>query len=175
MCLFITYDQRQLEVCVCIFSFTAHGTVCTFVVHEYNMTRWTFLTVLFRSQIVLSKMFTTQGMYNYSANSILSNAWCGVLAFSGALKSATLRVCLWLCCFQLPEILLRFHDHPSGSWVAWYHICGWLMYIKILYSKVVIYRVVISFTSSIANVSTMLCFYGYHYDITFIGPSKLFC
>ena len=46
---------------------------------------------------------------------------------------------------------------------------------KFLYSKVVIYRVVISFTSSIANVSTMLCFYGYHYDITFIGPSKLFC
>ena len=46
---------------------------------------------------------------------------------------------------------------------------------KNFYAKVVIYRVVISFTSSIANISTMLCFYGYHYDITFIGPSKLFC
>ena len=33
-----------------------------------------------KSQIVLSKMFTAQGMYNYSANSILSSAWCGVLA-----------------------------------------------------------------------------------------------
>ena len=33
-----------------------------------------------KSQIVLSKMFTAQRMYNYSANSILSSAWCGVLA-----------------------------------------------------------------------------------------------
>ena len=41
-----------------------------------------------------------------------------------------------------------------------------------LCSKVTIYRVVLFLTSS--NASTMMCFYGYHCHINFIGPSKLF-
>ena len=68
---------------MCIFPFTAHGTVCTFVVHEYKITRWTYVTMVQKSQIVLSKMFTTPGMYNYGANNILSGcvvcligSWC---------------------------------------------------------------------------------------------------
>ena len=68
---------------VCIFPFTAHGTVCTFVVHEYKVTRWTYFTMVQKSQIIVSKMFTTPGMYNYGANNILSvcavyliSSWC---------------------------------------------------------------------------------------------------
>ena len=61
------------------------------------------LNMVQKSQIFLSKMSTAQGMYNYSANSILSSAWCACL-FSGALNGAMIRVCVCLCDVSLPEI-----------------------------------------------------------------------
>ena len=70
--------------------------------------------MVYRSQIVLSKMFTAQRMYNYSANSILSGEWCGVLAF---FEECDIEGVLWLCCYLVPEIPLRVPDPPSGSWV----------------------------------------------------------
>ena len=67
-----------------------------------------------KSQIVLSKMFTAQRMYNYSANSILSGEWCSVLALFEECNSEG---ALWLCCFLVPKIPLHVPDPPSGSWV----------------------------------------------------------
>ena len=107
-CLYYQTNETRY-VCVCIFSFSAHGTVCTFVVHEYNMTRWTFLTRLYRSQIVLSKMFTTQRMYNYSANSIPSGEWCGVLVY---LKSVIVRVRCGCAVFWCQRSLYTFPILP---------------------------------------------------------------
>ena len=97
-------------MCVCIFSFTAHGTVCTFVVHEYKVTRWTYVTMVQKSQIIVSKMFTTPGMYNYGANNILSkcvvcliSSWC----FQGAMVVAVfVVVCFLLCGISFLVILM---------------------------------------------------------------------
>ena len=69
-------------------------------------------------QIILSKMSTTPGMYNYSANSILSSALCASL-FLGALKDAMVVVlCAFVRCF-FPGILSLGSScgYPSGSWV----------------------------------------------------------
>ena len=57
-----------------------------------------------KSQIILSKMSTTPGMYNYSANSILSSALCAWL-LSGALKGAMIEVCMCLCDVSFLESL----------------------------------------------------------------------
>ena len=63
------------------------------------------LSTVQKSQIFLSKMFTAQGMYNYSANSILSSAWCACLS-SGALNGAMISVYVCLCDVSFLESFL---------------------------------------------------------------------
>ena len=92
-------------MCVCIFPFTAHGTVCTFVVHEYKITRWTYVTMVQKSQIILCKMFTTPGMYNYGANNILSRFVVRLIS-SWCLQGAMVVAVFVVVCFLLYGISL---------------------------------------------------------------------
>ena len=73
-----------------------------------------------KSQIVLSKMSTAQGMYNYSANSILSSAWCIVLVIFWCLEWCDDKgVCVLVRRFFAGELLLgSFSSYSSGSWVV---------------------------------------------------------
>ena len=123
--------------------------------------------MLYRSQIVLSKMFTTPRMYNYSANSIPSSEWCGALVH---LKSAMVRVRCGCAVTSAKDPFTRSRSSLRILGKIIPHM--WLIIVhENLCSKETIYRVVLFLTSSSANA--IMCFHGYHCHNNFIGPSKL--
>ena len=80
-------------MCVCIFSFSAHGTISTFLAHEYNCTRWT-----------------------YQCN------WCKIVKI-GLAKCLRLKVVqLWCQIYLCPDVRCMFSFIPStviAWWLQW--------------------------------------------------------
>ena len=104
-------------------------------------------------------MFTAQRMYNYSANSILSGAWCGVLVFFEECDVEGVFVAVLFSGAKDPFARSRSSLRILGSIIPQMWIIN--VHRNFIY-KVVIYKVAISFTSSIANVNAILCFYECH-------------